>query len=273
MRVIRKKFIFKMFDNLRDVLDFDDLLFDKRNRDYGAFMLRKRYNSVVFASVISAILMVSSAVILPFLFRPHSEHVLTGGASFVQVSMENFEPPPEQIIIPQTPPPPLASKVQEIVKYIPPVVVDSVPPLELMLPTNDQLENQSNNNQVEVTGSGSGDDLIAGDGGITGDEPFFFVEVMPTFKGGDINKFRDWVQKRTNYPQIAIDKKIQGKVFLTFIVEPDGAVTTVTVVKGVDPIIDIEAVKAIEASPKWSPGLQRGQPVRVRYSMWLNFVF
>lgn len=261
-----------MFDNLRDVLDFDDLLFEKRNRDYGAFLLRKRYNSVVFFSIIVAIMFVSAAVILPFLFKPSSDHVLTGGASFVQVNMENFEPPPEQITVPPVQPP-QASGVQEIVKYIPPVVVDSVPPLELTMPTNDQLENQSNNDQIEVVGSVSGDELIEGDSGVGGEQPFFFVEVMPTFKGGDINKFRDWVQKRTNYPQIAIDKRIQGKVFLTFIVEPDGAVSTVTVVKGVDPIIDIEAVKAIEGSPKWSPGLQRGQPVRVRYSMWLNFVF
>jgi len=262
-----------MFDNLRDVLDFDDLLFEKRNRDYGAFMLRKKYNSVVFLSIVTAVFFVSSAVVLPFVLKPESDHVLVGGSGFVQVSMENFEPPPEQIIIPAAPPPPQASRAQEIVKYVPPVVVDSVPPLELALPTNDQLENQSNNDQLQVVGSGSGDELLSGDGGVTADEPFFLVEVMPSFKGGDINKFRDWVQKRTNYPQIAIDKKLQGKVFLTFIVEADGSVSTVTVVKGVDPIIDNEAVKAIEGSPKWSPGLQRGQPVRVRYSMWLNFVF
>jgi protein TonB len=86
-----------------------------------------------------------------------------------------------------------------------------------------------------------------------------------------MNKFREWVQKRTTYPQAAIDNRIQGRVMLTFIVEPDGSVSNVTVMKGVDPIIDIEAVKSIEASPKWSPGLQRGKPVRVRYSMWLNF--
>ena len=74
-----------------------------------------------------------------------------------------------------------------------------------------------------------------------------------------------------DYPQIAIDNKISGKVFLTFIVEKDGSVSNVTVVKGVDPIIDIEAVKTIQSSPKWNPGLQRGQPVRVRYSIGLNF--
>jgi protein TonB len=96
---------------------------------------------------------------------------------------------------------------------------------------------------------------------------------MPTFKGGDLSKFRDWVWKRTNYPQAAIDKKIRGTVFLTFIVEKDGSVTNVTVIKGVDPIVDYEAVKTISESPKWSPGLQRGQPVRVRFQIPMNFMF
>ena len=78
--------------------------------------------------------------------------------------------------------------------------------------------------------------------------------------------------KRTNYPQAAVDSRIQGKVYLTFIIETDGSVSNVTIVKGVDPLIDVEAVRTIQSSPKWSPGLQRGQPVRVRYSMSLSFL-
>jgi len=261
-----------MFDNLRDMLDFDDLLFEKRNRDYGAFKLRKGYNSAVVSGIFIATLIVCLAVIIPAILAPRSDHVLSGGLRYLQVSMENFEPPPEQIIVPPAPPPPEATRIQEIVKYIPPVIVDSVPPVELTLPTTDQLINQSPNDQLQITGTGTGDDMLTGDGGVT-DEPFFFVEVMPSFRGGDINKFRDWVQKRVNYPQLAIDRKLQGIVFLTFIVESDGAVSSVTVLKGVDPIIDVEAVKAIESSPKWSPGLQRGRPVRVRYSIKLNFVY
>ena len=261
-----------MDDNLKEVPDFDDLLFEMRNKDYGAYQLRKRYNSVVIAGIILASLMVSSAVILPFILTPHSDHVLSGGIRYVQVQMENLEPPTEEIIVPPAPPPPEAARIQEIVKYIPPVVVDSVLPLETSQATTDEFLAQSSSDKIEVKGTGTGEDLLSGQDGTETDEPFFLVEVMPAFKGGDINKFRDWVQKRTNYPQIAIDKKIQGRVFLTFIIEPDGAVSNVTVVKGVDLIIDNEAVKAIEASPKWSPGLQRGQPVRVRYSMWLSFV-
>jgi protein TonB len=140
--------------------------------------------------------------------------------------------------------------------------------------STDEIIANAGEETVENEGFGFGDDIFDGDGtgGFATDEPFFLVEVMPSFRGGDINRFREWVQKRTNYPQEALDKKIQGRIFLTFIVEADGAVSNVTVVKGVDPLIDSEAVKAIEASPKWTPGLQRGQPVRVRYSLWLSFV-
>jgi len=260
-----------MFDNFRNTLDFDDLLFEKRNRDYGAFRLRKGYNSAVGIGIVIAALIVSTAVILPYILTPRSDKVLSGGVRFLQVQMENFEPPPEQIIVPPAPPPPEATRIQEIVKYVPPVVVDSVSTLEAPLPTTDQLINQSPNDQLQFEGAGSGEDLLSGDGGVT-DEPFVFVEVMPSFRGGDINKFRDWVQKRINYPQLAIERKLQGIVFLTFIVEADGAVSSVAILQGVDPIIDVEAVKAIESSPRWSPGLQRGQPVRVRYSIKLNFL-
>ncbi|MDO9340836.1 MAG: hypothetical protein Q7T72_09985, partial [Bacteroidales bacterium] len=93
-----------MFDNLRKVMDFDDLLFETRNRDYGAYQLRKRYNSVVIAGIILASLLVSSAVIIPFIFTPNSDHVLNGGFNYVQVQMENLDPPIDEIIVPPAPP-------------------------------------------------------------------------------------------------------------------------------------------------------------------------
>ena len=260
-----------MFDNLRDTLGFDDLLFENRNREYGAYQLRKRYNSVMVIGMLLAILLVSAAVILPFVLSPHSDRVLNGGITYIPVQMDNLETPIDEIIVPPPAPPPEAARMQEIVKYIPPVVIDSVLPLETSQATNDDILAQSTNPNLDVQGNGTGDDLLSGQDGVETDEAVFVVEIMPSFKGGDINKFRDWVNKRTHYPQIAIDNKISGKVFLTFIVEKDGSVSNVTVVKGVDPIIDNEAVKTIQSSPKWNPGLQRGQPVRVRYSIGLNF--
>ena len=103
------------------------------------------------------------------------------------------------------------------------------------------------------------------------EEIFVVVEDMPTFKGGDVNKFRDWVQKRVKYPQIAAENGIQGKVFIMFVVEPNGSVTNVQIMRGVDPALDNEAIKAVEASPKWVAGKQRGAAVRVRFSITVNF--
>jgi len=262
-----------MFDNLRNRLDFDDLLFESRNRDYGAYQLRKKYNSVLLGGIIIATLLMSTAVILPFMLTRHSDRIINGRGTYVQVRMEVLDAPVEEFVAPPAAPPPEAVKTEEIVRYVPPVVVDSVLPSANQMVSTDQILSQSANDQIEPVGTGTGDDLLSGQDGTETDEPFFLVEVMPSFKGGDLNKFRDWVQRRTNYPQIAIDNKIQGKVFLTFIIETDGSVSNVTIVKGVDPIIDDEAVKAIQSSPKWSPGLQRGQSVRVRYSMSLNFAY
>jgi protein TonB len=261
----------KMYDSLRKWSDIDDLLFEKRNRDYGAYQLRKRYNSVVFTGIILASLIVSLAVILPFVLISHSDNVLMGNRSYVQVNMETLEPPKEEIYVPPSPPPPQAIHVEEIVRYVPPSVVDSIPPQEKSQLSTDEYLNQTTNQKVDFTGTGTGDNLMSGQDGTETDEPFFLVEVMPSFKGGGLDKFRDWVQRRTNYPQAAIDKKITGKVYLTFIIEKDGSISNVTVVKGVDPLLDDEAMKAISESPKWTPGLQRGEPVRVRYSIPINF--
>jgi periplasmic protein TonB len=262
-----------MFDKLRNIFDIDDLIFENRNKAYGAYQLRKRYNRVVIAGIIIGCSLTSFLVILPFVLRPRDEKVHSGDIAYFPVQMESLEPPIDRIIVPPAPPPPGSEHVQEVVKYVPPVVVDTIMPDEPKPVTTDEVLAQTTVDQSVIDGFGAGDDLSGGQDGVATDDPFFLVEVMPSFKGGDINKFREWVQRRTNYPQAAIDAKIQGKVFLTFIIEPDGTVSNVTVVKGVASIIDNEAVKAIQASPKWSPGLQRGQPVRVRYSMWLNFIF
>ena len=263
----------KMYDNLRRWLDIDDLLFQSRNRDYGAYQLRKRYNSVVITGIIVASLAVSLAVILPFILTRHSDNVLNGNRHYTQLQMETIEPPKEEIYVPPSPPPPQALHVEEIVKYVPPVVVDSIPPLEKSILSTDDYLNQTTSEKIDITGTGAGDNLSSGQDGTETDEPFFLVEVMPSFKGGGLEKYREWIINRTSYPTAAIEKKITGTVYLTFIVEKDGSVSNVTVVKGVHPLLDDVATKVISESPKWTPGLQRGEPVRVRYSIPLSFHF
>lgn len=103
------------------------------------------------------------------------------------------------------------------------------------------------------------------------EEIFVIVEDMPNFKGGDINKFREWVQKRVRYPELAAENGIQGRVFITFVVETNGNVSNVTISRSVDQLLDEAAKEAVMASPKWEPGMQRGRPVRVRYSIPIIF--
>ncbi|MDT8373402.1 MAG: energy transducer TonB [Bacteroidales bacterium] len=105
----------------------------------------------------------------------------------------------------------------------------------------------------------------------TEDEIFVIVEDMPKFRGGDINKFREWVQKRVRYPELAAENGIQGRVFISFVVETNGNVSNVTVTRSVDALLDDAAKEAVAASPRWEPGMQRGRPVRVRYSIPIIF--
>lgn len=104
------------------------------------------------------------------------------------------------------------------------------------------------------------------------EEIFVIVEDMPGFDGGDSNKFREYIAKNLRYPEIAAENGIQGRVFVAFVVEPDGRVSNVRVVRGVDPSLDKEAVRVVESSPRWTPGRQRGKPVRVSFTFPIIFV-
>ncbi len=103
-------------------------------------------------------------------------------------------------------------------------------------------------------------------------EIFFIVEDMPDFQGGGQDAFRQWIAENLRYPQIAAENGIQGRVFVQFVVNTDGRVSDATVVRGVDPSLDREAVRVVMASPPWTPGRQRGEPVRVAFTFPINFV-
>ena len=104
------------------------------------------------------------------------------------------------------------------------------------------------------------------------EEIFVIVEDMLGFGGGDSNKFREYIAKNLKYPDIAAENGIQGRVFVAFVVEPDGRVSNVRVVRGVDPALDKEAIRVVQSSPKWKPGMQRGKPVRVSFTFPIIFV-
>lgn len=107
---------------------------------------------------------------------------------------------------------------------------------------------------------------------VSDDEPFLQVEDMPLFQGkqGDV-AFRAWVQAGLVYPTIAQENGIQGRVILQFVVERDGSVTNIEVLHSPDRSLSEAAVKKVSSSPKWTPGKQRGMPVRVKYTLPFDF--
>ena len=101
--------------------------------------------------------------------------------------------------------------------------------------------------------------------------PFQFVEEKPKFNGGDANEFTKWVNKNLVYPEIAKENGVSGRVTLQFTVNPDGSVSNVKVVRGVDESLDKEAVRVVSMSPKWTPGRQRDRAVKVNYTFPVKF--
>ena len=101
-------------------------------------------------------------------------------------------------------------------------------------------------------------------------EIFKIVEEMPSFPGGEA-KLMEYVGKNIKNPQIARETGIQGRVFVNFVVEPDGSVSNVTVLRGIGGGCDEEAMRVVKNMPKWKPGKQRGKAVRVQYMLPVNF--
>ena len=101
--------------------------------------------------------------------------------------------------------------------------------------------------------------------------PFALVEKKPSFMGGDANTFSAWVNQHLEYPEVARENGVSGRVMLQFTVNPNGSVTDVKVLRGVDPALDKEAVRVISSSPKWEPGRQRDRAVKVTYTFPVVF--
>ena len=101
--------------------------------------------------------------------------------------------------------------------------------------------------------------------------PFMFVEEKPKFNGGDANEFSKWVGRNLVYPEIAKENGVSGRVMLQFTINPDGSLSNIVVLRGVDESLDKEAVRVVSQSPKWTPGRQRDRAVKVSYTFPVIF--
>ena len=130
------------------------------------------------------------------------------------------------------------------------------------------VPNDDNDNEgIMVVGYGSSN---SDNQSSSSNQVFTMVEKMPNFPGGQ-SALISFLAKTIQYPKEAQEKGIQGVVVCSFIVEKDGSLSDVTVIRGLDPVLDKEALRVIGEMPKWTPGTQRGQAVRVKYTVPLTF--
>jgi protein TonB len=246
---------------------FDDIVFEHRNKEYGAYRLRKKYNRNVLIALSIGLVVILTAVITPYLNAKAAEKREKRAERQVEIKMENLDQPTETVAPPPPPPPPPQEAVQQA-RYVPPVVVDSVKPEEtVQLMTADQaqveVQNEEVIEEVEVVAEEVQEDVDEA-------EPFVVVEEMPMFPGGE-PALLAYIAEHTQYPEVAKENNIQGKVIVRFCVTSKGGVDKVSILKSVDPELDAEAIRVVQSLPAFKPGKQGGKPVPVWYMVPINF--
>jgi protein TonB len=258
-----------MSDSMRRDDNFDDIVFKVRNKEYGAFELRKRYNRNVLISLLIGILIMVAATITPYLNAKSSVSSPAHSERQVKIIMEDLDQPRE-IVAPPPPPPSRSSpaKVEEQVKYVPPVVADTiiVDDSEQQLTATNEMVPSAGDDALEVV-SEIHEEVQEEE---TGQEPFLNVQEMPEPQGGEEGMYK-YIAEHTRYPIIAYENNIQGKVFVRFCVTSKGTVEQVSILKGVDPDLDAEAMRVVKTFPPFKPGKQDGKPVPVWFIVPITF--
>jgi len=246
---------------------FDDIVFENRNKEYGAYTLRKKYSRNVMIALLIGVIIMATAIIAPYLNTKAAESKAKKAERQVEIVMENLDQPAEAVAPPPPPPPPPQDVVQQS-RYVPPVVVDSVKPeeaVELMTVDQAQVEVQDLEvvEEVAVVAEEVQEDVDAA-------EPFVVVEEMPMFPGGE-PALLAFISEHTQYPEVAKENNIQGKVIVRFCVTSKGGVDKVEILKSVDPELDKEAIRVVKTLPAFKPGKQGGKPVPVWFMVPINF--
>lgn len=255
------------------VPSFDDMIFKNRNKEYGAYTLRKKYYRTLLLAFISGIIILSIAVVAPYIKAAGMDITQnTEEEEVVFIQMEKLDQPDEEVVKIYAPPPPPQEQFQQQIKYVAPEVVDSVVPQEVGVMTMDESVQTVRDDQVaeniQYVQEGDGEEVTPVE-----EEPvFFIVEEMPSFQGKGEDGFRQFIAKNLRYPEIAAENGISGRVYVQFAVNSKGQVVDAVVVRGIDPALDQEALRVVTSSPRWEPGRQRGTPVKVQFTFPINFI-
>jgi protein TonB len=243
-----------------------DMVFEGKNKSYGAYELRKENPKTTIKALIIGGIIFAALMALPMI----NWSGLSAGddEKVTMAEMANLPPPPPPVkpLVPPPPPPPPAPKIDEV-KFVPPKIVKKEEVVE-EIKTIEELKDK-NVGAKDIKGNDDGKIIIdepAGDGAkdnqIVEDNTIYtVVEVKPDFPGG-MQKFYDFVGKNFKTPE---DEEVSGKIMIQFVVEKDGSLTDIKVVRDLGFGTGKEAERVLRKSPKWKPGIQNGRPVRVSY--------
>ena len=268
-----------------------DLVFEGKNKDFGAYVIRtestKRHNKAVLWSIIGTIIF----GLLAFGYVKASQYIEERRIAewgeqidvIVDMSQEAEDPEPEQERLEQEKPEVLQDVLNSIKVTELQIVEDNEVNREDEILSQDEIE-QTNRAFGQTNVDNGQDDRTQFQTAVdevvvekkeenpkeVKEEIHTLVEQMPQFPGGDAALMK-YLSSHINYPTMAAENGVQGKVILQFVVEKDGRVGEVKIARSVDKDLDKEAIRVVKSLPKFTPGRQNGYPVRVWYTLPVNF--
>jgi protein TonB len=250
-----------------------DLVFKGRNHEYGAYVLRKKSNENTNKGILYAIVFFTLVISTPAIIDIIKGIVPKGAEDVKVTEVQTLEEPPP--VDKSTPPPPPAEPpppLKSTVKFTPPEIkpdeqVPDEPP-----PAQDEMKDKDAGTEtVEGDPNGIDASLAEGGDGLTGEaEPEFvtFAEQNAEFPNGDL---MEWLSKNIQYPDMAKQNGIEMKVVIQFVVEKDGKITNIEVVKKGGWGFDEAALEVVKKMPAWKPAKQNGKPVRLQMNLPIKF--
>jgi periplasmic protein TonB len=245
----------------------DDIVFENRNKEYGAYVLRKTYSDKVLVGFFASLCLVGMLFFLP----SETKDKIKSSVPELMGNVE-FTPPPFVDARKLKPSPPSRQEVVERNDVPPRVVSDPVEtqPITTTVQSsaNGEGEEVTSGGETTITGTGVHSDIPV----VETPKPDFVLaaEVMPTYEGG-YEGLMKFVKKKLRYPASAVRLHQEGTVYIAFIVNGDGTIRNVEVVKGFFMDCDKEAMRVISMLPGWKGGSHGGQPVAVRMVLPITF--
>jgi len=252
-----------------------ELVFDAKNHEYGAYELRQNSSKRHFKAMLIAIIVFVLMVSAPILLRKIMPKAVEKDVSVRTLTDIKIEKPKEDEILKELPPPP--PPVRNTIKFIPPVIKPDELVAEEEQPALVKEVIESKQAVSNVTFDKGTDDVAAPVATVNTqiteetDVPFVIVEQMPQFPGGE-GEMMKFIRKNLQYPTLAQENGISGTVIVNFVVDRDGKITLIKVIRGIGGGCDEEAIRVLKKMPAWNPGKQGGKAVLVSFTMPVKYV-